>query len=271
MSTERDTQILSIGKQCSHPSCLLVDFLPFKCQHCEDAFCQEHFMVSAHHCPKYDENKHNRVAPDCVSFLVPSLIFCSDSLSSKGPFCHTPVAVRPNQDPNARMEEHFNNECSVMSGKTSKVKSTPVCARGNCKKVLFQPIQCTVSTLKLCIRFFLLTVFQSCKDQFCPAHRFPADHNCTPVVSSNAKLGVANPFANTNTKNLNSKASAAGAATMGAIKKAMSSATAAAPSKPAPIVKAPPPKPSTFSTTSNPFSKTDRYVPSLSSFISNRS
>lgn len=65
---ERDEQLLSIGKQCSHPACLLVDFLPFKCQHCEDAFCQEHFLVSAHNCTKYDESKHNRVAPNCTCF-----------------------------------------------------------------------------------------------------------------------------------------------------------------------------------------------------------
>ncbi|KAF9464221.1 hypothetical protein BDZ94DRAFT_1257299 [Collybia nuda] len=228
MSTDRDAQLLAIGKQCSHPSCLLVDFLPFKCQHCEEAFCQEHFTVSAHHCPKYDESKHNRVAPDC-------------------PFCHTPVAVRPNQDPNVRMEEHFNNECSVITGKTGKARTMPICARVNCKKVLFQPIQCN-----------------SCKDTFCPAHRFPADHNCTPVALTDAKPGMTNPFANINTKSLNTKASTAGAATIGAIKKT--------------IATVPKPKPTTPAKTdpkvspgSNPFSKTDRYVNSPAFFPSNHS
>ncbi|KAJ7789327.1 hypothetical protein B0H14DRAFT_2944947 [Mycena olivaceomarginata] len=37
-------ELLSVGRQCSHQTCNLVDFLPFKCQHCDDSFCQEHFM-----------------------------------------------------------------------------------------------------------------------------------------------------------------------------------------------------------------------------------
>lgn len=170
------------------------------------------------------------------------------------------------------MEEHFNNECSVMTGKTGKARTMPVCARGNCKKVLFQPIRCDVSLLAT-FSIIQLTPFQNCKDQFCPAHRFPTDHNCTPVTSPATKPGVTNPFANINTKNLNNKASAAGAASMGAIKKTMASTTTAtAPKpKPAPVVKAEPPKPSAPSSSSNPFSKTDRYVHFLSLPISNHS
>ena len=62
---EREAQLLSIGKQCSEATCSMVDFLPFKCQHCQQSFCQEHFKVDAHRCPEYDESKHNRVAPNC--------------------------------------------------------------------------------------------------------------------------------------------------------------------------------------------------------------
>ena len=136
------SQLLSIGKQCSHPSCNLIDFLPFKCHHCGDHFCQEHFKVAAHACPKYDETKHNRVAPDCtLSTFFTSQYFLS---VSPGPLCNTPVAVRPEQDPNIRMSEHIDNECSVTTGKDGRARSTPVCARPNCKKVLFSPIRCDV-------------------------------------------------------------------------------------------------------------------------------
>ena len=87
---EPDSQLLEIGKQCSHQSCLLVDFLPFKCQHCELAFCQEHFKVEAHQCPKYDEGKHNRVAPNCIPFHR-TLLFYANHLQvlcaiSRSPF-----------------------------------------------------------------------------------------------------------------------------------------------------------------------------------------
>ena len=60
-----------------------------------------------------------------------------------GPLCNIPVAVRPGQDPNVRMDMHLEKECSVVTGKI-KSKSTPTCARGNCKKVLFSPINCDV-------------------------------------------------------------------------------------------------------------------------------
>jgi AN1-like zinc finger protein len=61
----RDQQMLAVGSQCSHPSCHLVDFLPFKCQHCANSYCADHFKPASHSCPKYDEAKYNRVAPDC--------------------------------------------------------------------------------------------------------------------------------------------------------------------------------------------------------------
>ena len=95
----RDQQMLAVGRQCSHQSCHLVDFLPFKCQHCANSFCADHFKPASHSCPKYDEAKFNRVAPDCehpsrtISYRPVQLILlprpplqrtCSDS-SRRGP------------------------------------------------------------------------------------------------------------------------------------------------------------------------------------------
>ncbi|KAF8158114.1 hypothetical protein B0H34DRAFT_707581 [Crassisporium funariophilum] len=226
---ERDTHILSVGKQCSDPTCLLFDFLPFKCQHCELSFCQEHFKVDAHKCSQYDESRHNRIAPNC-------------------PLCDTPVAVRQGQDPNVRMDIHLEKECSVVTGKV-KSKSMPVCARGNCKKVLFSPIRC-----------------DKCRDQFCPAHRFPADHTCSSLSAPAQRS--AKPTTTTTThlatlgsgaKNLNSKASAVGAAAMGAVKKSMATTTPTATtsaSNPRPAGAAP--TKSAPNKTSLPFNKTDR-------------
>ncbi|KAI6130005.1 hypothetical protein EDD17DRAFT_1470561 [Pisolithus thermaeus] len=141
---ERETQLLAIGRQCSETSCLLVDFLPLKCNLCSASFCEEHFAVAAHKCPKYDDRIHNRVAPSC-------------------PLCNTPVAIPPGEDPNIRMERHISNECSVTTGKSARPKSTPVCARGKCGKVLFAPIAC-----------------DACHKNYCPQHRFQKDHGCIP-------------------------------------------------------------------------------------------
>ncbi|KAL4069952.1 hypothetical protein V8B97DRAFT_1967163 [Scleroderma yunnanense] len=148
------SELLAIGRQCSQASCLLVDFLPFKCEHCSESFCAEHFTVTAHKCPKYDESKHNRVAPSC-------------------PLCNNPVAIPPGQDPNIRMETHISTECSVTTGKSDKAKSTPTCARGKCGKVLFAPISC-----------------DTCHKQYCPLHRFPKDHGCTAAASAQPSSSI---------------------------------------------------------------------------------
>ncbi|KAI0632338.1 hypothetical protein C8Q77DRAFT_1060389 [Trametes polyzona] len=216
---ERDQQLLDIGKQCSEPSCLVVDFLPFKCQHCAHAFCGDHFLPTTHHCEKYDAAKHDRVAPSC-------------------PLCNTPVAIPPGQDPNIRMEQHINTQCSVMTGKSNKAKSAPTCARPKCGKVLFSPIRC-----------------DSCKQQYCPQHRFPQDHACAHANSATSKPAAGSPWAN-----VSNQTSAASAAAVAAIKRAAASAPSSRPSAPPKSKPQPAPaaKPSATSSRSNPFSATER-------------
>jgi hypothetical protein len=95
---------------------------------------------------------------------------------------------------------------------------------------------------------FLFTLVQSCRQQFCPTHRFPGDHSCSGPVPVPAKP---NAFANLNSgaKNLNSKASVAGAAAMDVVKRTMATAVT------------PDPKPSGSSSRPTlPFNKMDRYV-----------
>jgi hypothetical protein len=175
-----DQALLAIGRQCSKPSCLLVDFLPFRCQHCEEHFCGEHFLPAGHDCSKYDESKYNRVAPSCTFHILPSSVNSSDGLRLLGPLCNEPVAVPLGQDPNIRMEQHINSQCSVMTGKSKKTKSAPVCSKGKCEKVLFSPIRCTVCTTitfeyqRLIVALFtemqeriLSTASVPCRSQLC--------------------------------------------------------------------------------------------------------
>ncbi|RPD62329.1 hypothetical protein L227DRAFT_498826 [Lentinus tigrinus ALCF2SS1-6] len=218
---ERDTQLLDVGKQCSAPSCLLVDFLPFKCQHCGEPYCGDHFLPTTHSCAKYDATKHDRIAPSC----------------EPGPLCNTPVAIPPGQDPNIRMERHINTECSVMTGRKAK-SGTPTCARPKCGKVLFSPIRC-----------------DSCKQQFCPQHRFPKDHTCTTANRSSSKqTSPADAWAN-----VSSQTSAASAAAIAAIKRAATT-TPSSSARPPTSSKSQsaPVKSVASSSRSNPFSATDR-------------
>ncbi|CDO71425.1 hypothetical protein BN946_scf184909.g19 [Trametes cinnabarina] len=213
---ERDQQLLDIGKQCSASSCLVVDFLPFKCQHCAHAFCRDHFLPADHQCDKYDAARLDRVAPSC-------------------PLCNTPVAIPPGQDPNIRMEEHINTRCPVITGRSAKAKSAPTCARPKCDKVLFSPIRC-----------------EWCKQQYCPQHRFPKDHVCSSVQTSTTKpASAANAWAN-----VSNQTGAASAATVAAIKRVAASTNASKSpgSRPQaqPSVKPSTSRPNPFSATERP-------------------
>lgn len=150
---DRETQLLDIGQQCTAPSCMLIDFLPFKCHHCAHAFCGDHFLPEAHKCDSFDVSKHNRVAPSC-------------------PLCNTPVAIPLGQDPNIRMEAHINTECSLMSGKSRK-SSHPTCARAKCGKVLYAPIQCAVSVQLFWERNDVLTAVSEMQAAVLPATSLP--------------------------------------------------------------------------------------------------
>jgi AN1-like Zinc finger len=152
---DRDQQLLAVGRQCSHPSCLLVDFLPFKCQHCADSFCADHFKPASHTCSKYDESKYNRVAPDCERFPLYPL---SQPSLCPGPLCNEPVPIPPGEDPNIRMERHLSIDCSVMTGRSRKA-SSPKCSRPKCGKVLFAQIQCDVSCPLHKIQLIVLTIY----------------------------------------------------------------------------------------------------------------
>ncbi|EIM81591.1 uncharacterized protein STEHIDRAFT_161767 [Stereum hirsutum FP-91666 SS1] len=175
---ERDEQLLSIGHQCSSKTCGLVDFLPFKCQHCSLPFCAEHYLPNAHSCEKYDETKFNRVAPSC-------------------PLCNDVISIPPGEDPNIRMERHFTTDCTIMTGKP-KAKSKPTCANTKCRKVLISPISC-----------------DKCKHQFCPQHRFPNTHNCA-ALSNPSSSKPTNTFSASAT-NISSQTSAATMSAMAAI------------------------------------------------------
>ncbi|KAF7314286.1 AN1-type zinc finger protein 2A [Mycena kentingensis (nom. inval.)] len=172
--TPRDAHILSVGKQCKHSHCNLVDFLPFNCQHCGDSFCQEHFKGR---CP-----------------LMPQIRCCQvQSRLSKLPLVQ---------------RRRF-----VMTGRSAKATTKPICASNGCSKTLFARIVC-----------------DSCQKQFCPTHRHPSDHRCTATAASapraNTRPGALT--AGSRLLDLNNKASVAGAKTVGAIKAAASNASRSA-------------------------------------------
>lgn len=69
---EGDMALLSVGQSCSKksPDCGVVDFLPYKCDYCEDKFCEEHRFPESHNCEKYDANAVDRRALQCMSDVL---------------------------------------------------------------------------------------------------------------------------------------------------------------------------------------------------------
>src|ERR1700722_3632320 len=157
------------------------------------------------------------------------------------------------------MEQHISSECSVMTGR-SKSKSTPVCSKSRCGKVLIAPIRCNVRTSFSFFHSidFTFPPIQKCQKQFCLQHRFPADHGCTPATTPSGSKSI---IGTNSLANLSSKASASGSRTVDAFKRAVASgASSSQPPATSSESKSDTSKPSTSSSYSNPFSKVDRYV-----------
>ncbi|KAH8832994.1 hypothetical protein DL96DRAFT_1458035 [Flagelloscypha sp. PMI_526] len=158
-STEKPSHLLNVGTACSLNSCHLVDFLPFKCQHCTSLYCAEHFHPVKHDCTRFNPLTDDRIAPNC-------------------PACNEPVAIPPDEDPNLRMDSHLA-DCSVITGKVTKKPTRPTCAKKRCTKSLISPIFCT-----------------SCGHNFCVSHRFPKDHDCVSTISDPNHSGPSNASLN---------------------------------------------------------------------------
>ncbi|GAA6041819.1 hypothetical protein JCM8097_007178 [Rhodosporidiobolus ruineniae] len=141
-----DQAFIDVGRHCSEDSCRQLDFLPFKCPDCGQAFCGEHWRPpTGHNCAKYDPAKADIRIPSC-------------------PLCSTPVSFPAGTDPNLTMDAHLSSSCPVLHPHlTSAPKPKPAneCAAQKCKTKMIQPIQCA-----------------KCRGKFCPKHRFERDHAC---------------------------------------------------------------------------------------------
>lgn len=122
MSASQSKELLTAGRTCSHSACNTIDFLPFKCHHCNQSFCQEHWKPEEHSCNNYDPAAHDRIVPQC-------------------PLCNIPVAVPSGGDVNDAMDLHILTDCSAA---LTKKKKGPHCANSKCGKVLISPILCQV-------------------------------------------------------------------------------------------------------------------------------
>ncbi|KAI9187886.1 hypothetical protein H9P43_002277 [Blastocladiella emersonii ATCC 22665] len=133
-----------IGKHCGLAGCNELDFLPYTCNRCRGVFCQEHWKVDDHACPKLHDPSYDRIVPSC-------------------PLCGQVVPVGRNEDPNRRVDAHIASGCQVTATAASRAPPTSKCALKGCTAKTTVPVVCKACHLKFCLK-----------------HRLERDHDCTP-------------------------------------------------------------------------------------------
>ncbi|KNC48134.1 uncharacterized protein AMSG_11807 [Thecamonas trahens ATCC 50062] len=127
-----------LGIQCALKTCKQLDFLPFVCPGCDEAFCVKHAHPRQHECPQTNDVP-NRVAAMC-------------------PICSAVFPLDRAGDADEVIDGHIDRGCPPDEGFRPKVIA---CAKDGCKKKSSDPVVCPL-----------------CHRGFCVKHRLEFDHEC---------------------------------------------------------------------------------------------
>ncbi|GAA5797948.1 hypothetical protein HPULCUR_003346 [Helicostylum pulchrum] len=136
-----------LGKKCTANACSVYDFLPYTCVNCKKIFCQDHFKLQAHDCPSLQDPNMDIRVPVC-------------------PICEKPVPVKRGHDPNIRMNQHIQSNCSDLEPKNDNT-----CRKKGCTTKMLVPMHCT-----------------QCGLSFCVKHRLEVDHQCQGKPAPKSKM-----------------------------------------------------------------------------------
>ncbi|KAM4632265.1 AN1-type zinc finger protein 2A [Discoglossus pictus] len=142
-----------LGQHCSESMCKQLDFLPLKCDACEDVFCKYHITYDQHQCPSY--HKKNIQVPVC-------------------PLCNVPVPVKRGEMADIAVGQHMDRNCSYDPLNRKQKVFTNRCFKAGCKKKELLKITC-----------------DQCHNNYCISHRHPLDHNCKAGNHPLSKAGNA--------------------------------------------------------------------------------
>ncbi|KAM3826763.1 AN1-type zinc finger protein 2A isoform 2-T2 [Vipera latastei] len=142
-----------LGQHCCEKTCRRLDFLPLKCDACQELFCKDHITYSQHKCSS--AYKKDVQVPVC-------------------PLCNTPVPVRKGEMPDVAVGAHMDQDCQQDSAQQKQKIFTNKCFKGGCRKKEMMRLVC-----------------DQCHQNFCLHHRHPLDHNCPGWVSPVSKAGCA--------------------------------------------------------------------------------
>ncbi|XP_053112819.1 AN1-type zinc finger protein 2B isoform X2 [Hemicordylus capensis] len=142
-----------LGAHCSEPSCKRLDFLPLKCDACEQLFCTDHVAYAHHSCTS--AYKKDVQVPVC-------------------PLCNTPIPVRRGEMPDVVVGAHIDQDCKSDPAQRKRKIFTNKCQHPGCKQREMMKVLC-----------------DQCHGNFCLKHRHPLDHDCAGAGHSLSKAGNA--------------------------------------------------------------------------------
>lgn len=142
-----------LGEHCSEKSCKRLDFLPMKCDACEEIFCKDHITYANHKC--MSSYKKDVQVPVC-------------------PLCNTPIPIKRGEMPDIKVGEHIDRDCKSDPAQRKRKIFTNKCSKGGCKQKEMIRVTC-----------------DDCHLNFCLKHRHPLDHDCKTDGKSFSKSGHA--------------------------------------------------------------------------------
>ncbi|KAF4796904.1 AN1-type zinc finger protein 2B [Turdus rufiventris] len=142
-----------LGAHCSWPACQRLDFLPLKCDACEQIFCTDHIAYAQHDCTS--AYKKDVQVPVC-------------------PLCNTPVPVRRGEMPDVVVGEHIDRDCKSDPAQRKRKIFTNKCLKPGCKQKEMMKVIC-----------------DQCHKNYCLKHRHPLDHDCSGAAHPLSKAGHA--------------------------------------------------------------------------------
>ncbi|XP_068102067.1 AN1-type zinc finger protein 2B isoform X2 [Hyperolius riggenbachi] len=162
-----------LGKHCSEATCKQLDFLPLKCDACEQIFCKDHITYVLHNCSS--AYKKDVQVPVC-------------------PLCNIPIPVTRGQAPDVVVGEHIDRDCKSDPAQQKRKIFTNKCGRVGCKQKELMKVTCG-----------------DCLRDFCIKHRHPLDHDCQGSQGKSSAISRAGQAAllRSQASSSSSKASAA--------------------------------------------------------------
>ncbi|MBZ3883512.1 AN1-type zinc finger protein 2A, partial [Sciurus carolinensis] len=127
------------------------DFLPLKCDACNQDFCKDHFPYAGHKCPF--AFKKNVQVPVC-------------------PLCNIPIPVKRGEIPDVVVGEHIDRDCKYHPGEKKEKVFTYRCSKEGCRKKEMLQLACV-----------------QCHGNFCIQHRHPLDHSCRAGMAKQKRKG----------------------------------------------------------------------------------